>query len=367
MNEVATEEIETPEDVVFETSEEYSQEEQLENLQDMVELAPEQQDWLDDTNYENLEDVEIQPQESIEDFISEPSAEEKTYAVKENSTVISDRTFKTGEIHIDINAQHNSGFEEDESLASIYNPNSRVPGGALLQTPGTMNNVNQQDRRATGLLGLLGTLIVLALVGAIGFGVAQLFKAPKEEAPQPITDGPLPSSTDNGVSDSNTLKINPNNVVNMENNSNTLATTNNQTQKQVTQKTPDNVSASTTQKKGSAKSFVSIQKLTWSLPSYVSSNPQFKQYFQSAGKSLKLSLTSDLLLATDYIYSDNMRIGVTFAKDGSLQDTQIITSSGSNQIDKIVLQTVNQILTSLKAPNSVGNEENTPVTLNIYF
>ena len=328
-------------------------------------IAEEQQDWMNDTDYTDLEDVEVQPQESVEDFITEPTAEEKTYAVKENSTVISDKSFQAGEIHIDINAQNAQMYEDDESLASIYNPNSRVPGGALLQTPGRMSNTTaSQGNAARGLLGILGTLIILALVGGIGFGVAQFFKAPKEEAPQPITDGPLPTSNDNGVSEANTLKIDPNNVVKMDNNSNALATTKTSTQAK-TQNTT--ASASSTQKKGPAKSFVSIEKITWSLPSYITHNAQFKQYFQSAGKSLKLSLTSDLLLATDYIYSNNMRVGITFGKDGSLQSSQIITSSGSNEIDKIVLQTVNQVLTTLKAPNSVGNEENTPVTLNIYF
>ena len=330
------------------------------------EITTEQQDWMNDTDYTNLEDVEIQPQESVEDFITEPSAEEKTYAVKENSTVISDKSFQAGEIHIDINAQNAPIYEEDESLASIYNPDSRIPGGALLQTPGRMSNSNNQGNAARGLLTIISTLIILALVGGIGFGIAKFFKNPTEEAPQPITDEPLPTSSDNGVTEANTLKIDPNNVVKMDNNSNALATTNNAT-KQVKQQTPPTASATTTQKKGTATPFVSIKKLTWSLPSYISYSPEFKQYFQTTGKSLKISLTGDLLLATDPLYSNNMRVGITFGKDGTLQNAQIITSSGSNQIDKIVLQTVNKVLNALKAPNSVGNEENTPVTLNIYF
>lgn len=330
------------------------------------EITTEQQDWMNDTDYTNLEDVEIQPQESVEDFITEPSAEEKTYAVKENSTVISDKSFQAGEIHIDINAQNAPIYEEDESLASIYNPDSRIPGGALLQTPGRMSNSNNQGNAARGLLTIISTLIILALVGGIGFGIAKFFKNPTEEAPQPITDEPLPTSSDNGVTEANTLKIDPNNVVKMDNNSNALATTNNAT-KQVKQQTPATASATTTQKKGTATPFVSIKKLSWSLPSYISYSPEFKQYFQTTGKSLKISLTGDLLLATDPLYSNNMRVGITFGKDGTLQNAQIITSSGSNQIDKIVLQTVNKVLKALKAPNSVGNEENTPVTLNIYF
>lgn len=330
------------------------------------EISTEQQDWMSDIDYTNLEDIEIQNQENPEDFIVEPSEEEKTYAVAENSTVISDKTFKTGEIPIDINAQNNPIFEGEDSLASIYNSDSKVPGGAMLQTPGRMSNSDRQGRATAGILGIIGTLIVIVLVGAIGFGVAKLFKAPTEEAPQPITDEPIPTSSDNGVSEANTLKINPDNVVNMDSNTNALATTTTNST-QAKNQAPATVNSTTSQKKGQAKPFVSISKLTWSLPNYISNNPQFKQYFQSAGKSLKLSLTSDLLLATDYLYSNTMRVGVTFAKDGTFQNSQIITSSGSNQIDQIVLQTVNQVLKSLKAPSSVGNDENTPVTLNLYF
>ena len=315
----------------------------------------EQQDWMEDTDYATLEDVEPQSQEIADDFITEPEANPKEFPTTENSTVISDKTFQTGEIEIDINNQATPQFEGHESLENLYNPNSKVPGGALLQNPGRLGS-GSQARGAAGLMGVLGTLIVLALVGGIGFGVAKFFKAPTEEAPQPITDEPL-TSTDNGVTDANTLQIDPNNVVNMDNNYNAI---------EKSAKTT-NVAKPSTQKKGTAKAFVEIKDMKWTLPDYISKNGQFLQYFQSASKSLKLSLTTDLLLASDYIYSDQMRVAITFEKDGAFGNSQVITSSGSNQIDKIVLQTVNQTLKHLKAPNSVGNDENTTAVLNIYF
>ena len=116
-----------------------------------------------------------------------------------------------------------------------------------------------------------------------------------------------------------------------------------------------------------ATTFIEVRKLSWEVPDYVSYNSQFKQYFQAAGKSLKLSLTSDLLLATDYAYSNEIRVSVTFDKDGTFKTAQIVTSSGSTQIDNIVLQTVNQTLKVLKAPHSVGNDESTTAILKIYL
>ena len=92
-----------------------------------------------------------------------------------------------------------------------------------------------------------------------------------------------------------------------------------------------------------ANSYLEVSKLTWEIPDYISYNSHFKQYFQAVGKSLKLSLTSDLLLATEYSYSDQVRVSILYDKDGTFKDAKILLSSGSSQIDKIVLQTVNQL------------------------
>ena len=347
--------------------------------------SEQEQDWLNDTNYDNLQDIEIEQQESPsagseisdEELITEPdAAPAKAFAVIENSTVISDRTFNVGEIHIDINNRQASQFNgaENESLEDLYDPNSKVPGGSLLQQPGRLGSSSGAPSAGLGIgLKLIGGLVVLAIVCAIGFGAAKLFKAPTEEAPQPITDDITPASSDNGVAESNTLNVNPDNVVKMDNNTNALASTNTapaaKTKPAASAKTQQQTSSLTPVQKKSmaATTFIEVRKLSWEVPDYVSYNSQFKQYFQAAGKSLKLSLTSDLLLATDYAYSNEIRVSVTFDKDGTFKTAQIVTSSGSTQIDNIVLQTVNQTLKVLKAPHSVGNDESTTAILKIYL
>ena len=347
--------------------------------------SEQEQDWLNDTNYDNLQDIEIEQQESPsagseisdEELITEPdAAPAKAFAVIENSTVISDRTFNVGEIHIDINNPQASQFNgaENESLEDLYDPNSKVPGGSLLQQPGRLGSSSGAPSAGLGIgLKLIGGLVVLAIVCAIGFGAAKLFKAPAEEAPQPITDDITPASSDNGVAESNTLNVNPDNVVKMDNNTNALASTNTapaaKTKPAASAKTQQQTSSLTPVQKKSmaATTFIEVRKLSWEVPDYVSYNSQFKQYFQAAGKSLKLSLTSDLLLATDYAYSNEIKVSVTFDKDGTFKTAQIVTSSGSTQIDNIVLQTVNQTLKVLKAPHSVGNDESTTAILKIYL
>lgn len=306
------------------------------------------------------------PSETMSEEITEEDAKEptgaNTFNVIENTTAISDKTFKVGEIKIDINDEKDLELEGPESLEELYDAQSPIPGEALLNNPGRMSATNNDSKSPAGkILGFVGILITLVIVGAIGFGVAKMFKAPKEEAPQPITDDTSSLNMDAIKTDNNdTLNVDQNNVVSMDNNTNALAST---AGTAVTNQSA--VTAARTS--GTATAFVEIKKLSWEVPDYISYNAEFKQYFQSAGKSLKNALTADLLLATDYIYSSPVKISVTFNKDGSFKNSQIINSSGSTQIDSIVLQTVNQTFKVLKAPNSIGNDQSTTAILKIYF
>ena len=331
------------------------------NLDDLTEI---------DENPEEL-DIKEENTTNDEDFITEPKQAEKAFTVRENSRVISNQTFAVGEIPIDINNPEAQNYEGPEQLESLYNE-ANVPGAALLQSPGRLGSARGNNSK-TGLgvgLGIAGIVIVLAMVGIIGFTVSKMLK-PSDETPQPITDDATPTSTDNGVTDANTLNIDQNNVVNMDETTNTPQPQQPLTPKPQTKSkatvpatvVPKNVQT----KKIGATSFIEVKKLSWEVPDYVSYNANFRQYFQSAGKSLKLALTSDLLLATDFTYTDQVRVSVTFNKDGSFKESRMLLSSGSKQVDDIVLRTVNQTLSVLKAPHSVGNDESTTVILKIYF
>ncbi len=345
------------------------------------------QDWMEDTNYDNLQDVELPHVEPADvqvvdnsneinedEFITEPEPQEKVFNVIENSTVISDMNFKVGEIPIDINNSEMPELDGPEQIDDLYDANNPVPGSALLQNPGRLGSAARGNSKV-GLgvgLGILGVLLALIIVGIIGFSVSKMIKQPKDETPQPITDDTVPTSTDNGVSDANTLKVDQENVVNMDNTAPALSQ-NVATQPKVQTPTQPDVQKAAQPPVAKPKntmpanSYLEVSKLTWEIPDYISYNSHFKQYFQAVGKSLKLSLTSDLLLATEYSYSDQVRVSILYDKDGTFKDAKILLSSGSSQIDKIVLQTVNQTLKVLKAPHSVGNDESTTVILKIYF
>lgn len=384
MDTLSIEDTQTPE----ETDADFAELDELDDLdlttteesQTVEEHIQPEQNSDEELNLDDLTEIEDTPIETTnaenatteEDLITEPEQTEKAFAVRENSIAISDKTFRIGEIPIDINNPEVQNFEGPEQLESLYNEDN-VPGAALLQTPGRLGSARGNNSSKVGLgigLGIAGIIIVLAMVGVIGFTVSKMLK-PSEETPQPITDDATPTSTDNGVTDANTLNIDQNNVVNMDETTNTpqtqqpLTPTKKQQAKSTAPATvvPKNVQT----KKIGATSFIEVKKLSWEVPDYISYNGNFRQYFQSAGKSLKLALTSDLLLATDFTYTDQVRVSVTFNQDGSFKESRMLLSSGSKQVDDIVLRTVNQTLSVLKAPHSVGNDESTTVILKIYF
>lgn len=374
------------EETVFENVEDdFSELDTIEQTEQAEQTAPQvsdevqsEEEWLEDTNYDNLQDIEqlqtveeVQNNDVEEDYISEPEQlQERVFAVTENSRVISDRSFTVGEIPIDINNPQIENYEGSEHLEDLYNADNNVPGAALLQTPGRLGSAGGRGSKV-GMgagLGVIGVILTLVIVGVIGFSVSKMLGNKTEEAPQPITDDALPTSSDNGVSDANTLNIDQNNVVNMDNTQTAPAVPKVQEQpKQQVQQAQPQAKAPEVKTKKAPSALLEVKKLTWEVPDYISYNSNFKQYFQSAGKSLKLSLTSDLLLAKDYPYTDQVRVSVTFNKDGSFKDARTLLSSGSKEIDNIVLQTVNQTLKVLKAPHSVGNDESTTVILKIYF
>lgn len=117
----------------------------------------------------------------------------------------------------------------------------------------------------------------------------------------------------------------------------------------------------------SSESYLSVQKLVWDVPDYLSYSSKMKNYLMTAGKSIKLSLSADLLLATEYAYSNQVKINLKLGNDGSVQDAKVVTSSGSEQIDKIVLQSVKDTLNVVKPPSGEVKGPNFNLSLIIYF
>lgn len=110
-----------------------------------------------------------------------------------------------------------------------------------------------------------------------------------------------------------------------------------------------------------------ISKVAWEVPEELAYNDSFRRYLQMAGKNLKLNLQNDLLLATEMAYSNKVVADLQLNRNGSVQAANVTVSSGSKQIDKIVLQSVKETLQYLKMPSGEINTNSIVITLIINF
>ncbi|MDY6382932.1 MAG: hypothetical protein SPL70_03400 [Cyanobacteriota bacterium] len=337
----------------------------LVDFSDLAAMPPEKDENLsenveDDDKIEDFSDFETVDAEELMKATDNPDEEPVAVqdtdenGVKENSTVISDKTFKVGEIPIDINKKSDDEADAGDGINGLYNDNDE-----LVQDSGLNNDVRvvRKDSKPIPLgVGIAGVALVVMITGAILFSVSKM----NSQDNQPISEDNEYNQNNPAAQDPNAMNIDNNNVVMNDNN-------NNMNTAQPPALQANTAAPTRSAKQIAATSFLSIKKLSWEVPDYISYNSNFRQYFQSTGKSLKSALSSDLLLATDYVYSDQIKVSIVFDRDGTFKQSRILLSSGSSQVDNIVLQSVNQTLKVLKAPNSVGNDESTTVILKIYL
>ena len=268
-------------------------------------------------------------------------------AVYENSVSINNKqdTFTPGEIMIDINQELEENDENDiEKINILYNEKTGTieeQNNILLKTP-------EKGKKAIILAAAAMTVIasIVIYLTMHNNNPVQNTSIPKTEPlAEPLAE---PVSEPLATPDTTAEQL-PKTKPSLEN-------TAQQAQKSIDKK-PIPIEPE----------FLEVKKLTWAVPDYVSYNDDFKNFLQTAGKSIRLTLSSDLLLATEYAYSNQINTDITLTPDGNLQDAKIAQSSGSKQIDEIVLQTVKQTLNVLKAPPNVIVGDNIHLTLKIYL
>lgn len=111
----------------------------------------------------------------------------------------------------------------------------------------------------------------------------------------------------------------------------------------------------------------SVSKVAWEVPEDLAFNDSFRKYLQMAGRNMKLNLQNNLLLSTEMAYSNKVIVDLNINASGGLQSSNISVSSGSKQIDKIVLQSVKDTLSYLKMPSSELGGRSSVLTLIINF
>ena len=110
-----------------------------------------------------------------------------------------------------------------------------------------------------------------------------------------------------------------------------------------------------------------ITKLSWEVPENLANNDKIRRYLQIAGRTLKLSLQNDLLVATELPYSNKIMLDIKIVPSGNVVSSDFIISSGSKQIDNIVLQSVKDTLKYVRPPLGEIQSPNSNLTLIINF
>ena len=95
---------------------------------------------------------------------------------------------------------------------------------------------------------------------------------------------------------------------------------------------------------------VRISKVSWEISETLVDNPEVKRYLMIAGKSIKNTLAQDLMSATEPSFKENIIVNITYRKDGSVAKTTIEGSSGSKEIDDIVLKSLRETFNYVKMP-----------------
>ena len=340
-----------------EIADETTTENQTDEAESSGEETEETSDILsDDSNTVNFEDLASvldtlendSPNDSKEETLQTEETPESTPSASfENSTVISSENSIVGEIPIDINSEETAN--EEEKLEVLYNENGEI----INNIDDTLEIGNPSQEKGKKAIILASAMVALLAAGVAG-GYMMMSKnntpAPQQQQPPKIKEEVIPPNLeDQPIPEQPQQKeLQPQNTKPAAEN-------------------PQGVTSAATQPAEGDTPYIDVQKLGWSVPNYLSYNDTFKKYLQTAGKSLKLSLSSDLLMATEYNYSDLVQVDITLSKEGTIQDAKILQTSGSSQIDSIVLQTVKETLNVVKAPAGLIDGDSAHLTLKIYL
>ncbi len=116
----------------------------------------------------------------------------------------------------------------------------------------------------------------------------------------------------------------------------------------------------------STKGYTSISKVSWEAPKNSTKEEQ-KRFLQSAGKSIRLNLQNDLLLSNEVALNNKVKFDIRFLRDGSLDDITILDSSGTDAVDEIIKQSVQNTLYYMRPPKGSFVGKNNSLTLIIDF
>lgn len=255
----------------------------------------------------------------------------------------------------------NSEYEDESSLGVLYTANNSTELNDIEIDRPVVAEYNFNSGKKTSKLIPFAIVAAIIIVGAIvGFFVKSKNSIDAETLIQAAPENEVLATPEADNSDilANTTEAIPDipqdaSVPASEAPAPVAAASENKTPA-VNEAEKNSIAAAQTPKPLNGSKTVTVKKVSWEVPDYLSYSENIKKYLQTAGKSIKLTLSSDLLLTSEYIYSNQVKVDLKLSKDGNIQSSKVIKSSGSEEVDKIVLRTVNETLNVVKpAPGEV--------------
>lgn len=96
--------------------------------------------------------------------------------------------------------------------------------------------------------------------------------------------------------------------------------------------------------------YLSISKIVWDVPEYLTYNDDFNTYLQTLGSTLKLNLSSDLLLISENTVFNKVKVKIELKDSGKKYSAELAEGCGTQVVDDLVLQSVKNTLNLLKPP-----------------
>lgn len=311
------------EDVPVTDMETLAQVDELENIQAESESIP---------SIENFSDDDVP---DIDDINTLQNDAEISDTRDVSSDIEQGNELDSQDIAADENSDLSMLFDENQSEDEPQPESFETLNSGMANIP----SIYQQTQKLpVKMIAVAAVAAMLVVGGVVGVSMKNKNSASESEPlAQSVPENPLPAAP---VADNTDILANTPEVQTLP----------------APQKEPVNVKkeADNTKSSASAKpvnpqgQLLSVSKLSWEVPDYLSYSDNIKKYLQTAGKSIKLTLSSDLLLVSQYAYSNQMKVDLKLSSDGTLRDSKIIKSSGSEQIDNIVLQTVKDTLNVIK-------------------
>ena len=112
---------------------------------------------------------------------------------------------------------------------------------------------------------------------------------------------------------------------------------------------------------------ITITKLSWQISEKLATDDSVKEYLQTAGKNIQMNLQNDLANSADVNFNNVVKVSFEISQENALKGIQVLESSGSDQLDDIIVRGIKNTLKYVSVPKVKDYDSDYFLTLIINF